>query len=131
MKIGFSFGRCIRDIVKGEVKIEDVTVIIARTRMSNLDDVRYVVGEYMYRNDYLYGLDKDDCQRVAAELYNSGRIHQPRLYGVNPVIPGDDHIWMDLLPTRASDNEMVQSAWEQYRVALTLVNGIPEKPESL
>jgi len=31
MKIGFSFGRCVRDIVKGIVDIDDVMCVIART----------------------------------------------------------------------------------------------------
>jgi hypothetical protein len=131
MKVGFSFGRCIRDIVKGDVKLEDVIVIVARTRMPELKDVEWVVDEYMYRDDYLYGLDREQCQNVAKDLFNTGRIHQPRMFGARPVIPGEDHIWMDLMPTRASDNETVQSAWEQYQLVLKLVNGIPTAPKDL
>jgi hypothetical protein len=31
MKIGFSYSRCVRDIVEGDVNIDDVLIIIART----------------------------------------------------------------------------------------------------
>ena len=33
MKIGFSFGRCIRDIVNGEINIDDVAFLITATRI--------------------------------------------------------------------------------------------------
>ena len=43
MKIGFSFGRCLGSIVRGEVSIDDVLVIIARTHMPKEEHVQEVL----------------------------------------------------------------------------------------
>lgn len=129
MKIGFSFGRCIRDIVRGEVDIDDVLVIVARTRMPNLAVVRSVISDYMYRADYLYGLDEDECQRVGAELFESGRVHQSRLESDNiwrMSKAHDDAVWADVVPT-SNMNEQVKEAWNHYRFLLNMSSNIPYK----
>jgi len=128
LKIGFSFGRCVRDIVKGEVAIEDVLCIIARTRMDSDEHVRGVVHEYMYRPGYLYGLDATECERVGLELFNSGKILEPRANRINPMQVPADYLWMDLFPTvpnAAAD--AVQSAWDAYRILITLTEQLPEE----
>ena len=129
MKIGFSFGRCIRDIVKGEVDINDVLVIVARTRMPELEHVVTVISDYMYRDDYLLGLDEDECQRVGAELFESGRVHQARLESGNIwgiAAAHGDAVWADVVPTTHM-NEQVKDAWNQYRFLLNMTSNIPEK----
>lgn len=129
MKIGFSFGRCIRDIVKGEVDINDVLVILARTRMPELEHVVRVISDYMYRDDYLLGLDEDECQRVGAELFESGRVHQARMESGNIWGMGMAHgdaVWADVVPTTHM-NEQVKDAWNQYRFLLNMTSTIPEK----
>jgi hypothetical protein len=129
MKIGFSFGRCIRDIVRGEVDIDDVLVIVARTRMSDITAVRTVISEYMYRGDYLYGLEEDECQQVGAELFESGRVHQARLESGNIWGQGAAHgdaVWADVVPTTHM-NEQVKEAWNHYRFLLNMTSNIPEK----
>jgi hypothetical protein len=129
MKIGFSFGRCIRDIVKGEVDINDVLVIVARTRMPALDQVVTVIRDYMYRDDYLLGLDEEECQRVGAELFESGRVHQARLESGNIWGMGMVHrdaVWADVVPTTHM-NEQVKEAWNQYRFLLNMTSNIPEQ----
>lgn len=129
MKIGFSFGRCIRDIVNGEVKIDDVLVIIARTWMDDLDTVSDVVNQYLYQHGYLLGLDEIECQRVAAELFNSGRIHQPRALTkgkARPAVPNDDYVWMDVVPTNVSDLPAIQEAWDAYQMVLMLCERVPD-----
>lgn len=129
MKIGFSFGRCIRDIVKGEVDINDVLVILARTRMPELEHVVRVISDYMYRDDYLLGLDEEECQRVGAELFESGRVHQARMESGNIWGMGMAHgdaVWADVVPT-AYMNEQVKDAWNQYRFLLNMTSTIPEK----
>jgi hypothetical protein len=57
MKVGFSFGRCLRDIVIGKVDIEDVLVIICRTYMSNSEDLAFVVESYSNDQRRLFGLN--------------------------------------------------------------------------
>jgi hypothetical protein len=129
MKIGFSFGRCIRDIVRGEVDIDDVLVIVARTRMPDLEAVEKVISEYMWRQDYLHGLDEVECQRVGAELFESGRVHQARLEGGNPwgmKMAHEDAVWADVVPTTHMD-EQVKEAWNHYRFLLNMTSDIPTK----
>jgi hypothetical protein len=121
MKIGFSFGKCVRDIVNGTVDINDVVVIVARTRLRDTADVEDVIFEYAERPEYLRGLDVQECQRVAVKLYNDGKIHQPRNFGqyFSGAIP-QEYVWMDLFPTNNSDNPMVQKAWDSYRMLMKL-----------
>jgi hypothetical protein len=130
MKIGFSFGRCLGSIVRGEVALEDVLVIIARTRMATEDHVRGVIAEYMHRRGYLLGLDQAECERVGLELFNTGRILEPRSnnVGAGMSVPRD-YLWMDLFPTAASGAESVavKSAWDHYRMLLTLTEQLPEE----
>ena len=130
MKIGFSFGRCLGSIVRGEVAVEDVLVIIARTRMETEDHVRGVVEEYMNRRGYLLGLDQAECERVGVELFNTGRILEPRAnnIGAGVSVPRD-YLWMDLFPTAASgaNSIAVRQAWEHYRMLLTLTEQLPEE----
>lgn len=120
MKIGFSFGRCIRDIVNGTVAIEDVVCIIARTRIDAIEQIDGVVDAYMYRPDYFMGLDRDECITVARTLYMTGRIHQPRLFMNHISQMAENEIWMDLAPTTNSESEVVRKAWKAYQMAQKL-----------
>jgi len=122
MKIGFSFGRCIRDIVEGVVDIDDVAVMICRTRIENREALENVIGEYLFRRGYLEGLDKDQCLAVAYSLWDDGKIHQPRMYGVHYASRSDQHLWMDLYPSVTEVSPMVEEAWNQYRMTLGLVH---------
>jgi hypothetical protein len=129
MKIGFSFGRCIRDIVKGEVDINDVLVIIARTRMPTVEAVSNVISDYMYREDYLYGLDEEKCQEVGVQLFEAGLVHQARLNSDNAWGIGMAHgdaVWADAVPTTHM-NDQVKEAWNHYRFLLNMTSNIPEQ----
>jgi hypothetical protein len=130
MKIGFSFGRCLGSIVRGEVALEDVMVIIARTCMPQEEHVREVVAEYLHRPGYLQGLDQTECERVGLELFNTGRILEPRAnnVGAGMSVPRD-YIWMDLSPTapHGVQSVAVKQAWEHYRLLITLTEQLPEE----
>jgi hypothetical protein len=105
-------------------------VIIARTRMPSEDDVKWVVGEYMNRRDYLLGLDQTECERVGLELFNTGRVLEPRAnnVGAGMSVPRD-YIWMDLSPTapHGVQSDSVKLAWEHYRLLITLTEQLPEE----
>jgi len=138
VKIGFSFGKCIRDIVQGKVDIDDVLLIVARTRMHNVDSVRQVISNYMSRSDYLAGLDEEKCQEIGVELYVSGKVHQARLEGSNISKHGhrildvwrgsvsEEGVWADVVPA-AHMNEQVKEVWNHYRFLLNMTASIPEK----
>ena len=132
MKIGFSFGRCLRDIVKGTVKLEDVMCVIARTHMITEEHVKNVIKEYTYRRDYLMGLDPAECERIGLELWKSGKVFEPRANGISASSVPRDYIWMDLYPTEADvTSDGVKEAWEAYRLMIALTEQLPEPNEQV
>lgn len=130
MKIGFSFGRCVRSIVKDEVNIDDVLCIIARTYMPKEEDVHWVVDEYLTRHQYLGGLDPERCHDVGMTLWKTGRVIEPRQNGIHVMSAPQDCVWMDLYPTVVgSENESVKAAWNAYRMLISLAEQMPEPDE--
>lgn len=125
MKIGFSFGRCIGDIVEDRVNIDDVLIIISGTYIEERGRIANVVDSYLHRPFYLLGLDRDKCLEVAYQLWDSGRIHEPRAKGAYPPVLQQDNIWADTVPTTLSQSSAVQEAWEAYRMLLNLANNVP------
>ena len=129
MKIGFSLGRCIRDIVRKKVDIEDVLVIVTRTHSRDLAGILDIVDEYKYERTYLMGLDMDQCKQVATDLWHAGKIHQPRLNGTHPPMLHNAYVWMDIVPTATDLSETARSAWVQYRTLLAFGDSaIPADP---
>jgi len=124
MKIGFSLGRCIRDIVNGEVDISGVAFIIAATNIHSEEQLLQVVDSYLYRDDYLYMLDEKQCREVALELWNSNRILQPRRQGMHRHKQPENSVWVDMFPTVNSGNEAVKKAWDNYRFMLHMTENL-------
>ena len=126
MKIGFSFGRCIRDIVNGEVDYDSVAWIISGTAIRDSASAMAVIDDYMHRPDYLWGLDEERCQEVGMRLFEEGKIFQPRLQGIRAFQIPEGAIWADLFPTNMSNNEAAKTAWEAYRFMLHMTAQVPE-----
>lgn len=125
MKIGFSLGRCVRDIVNGSVSIDDVAFIIAATNIHSEEQLKNVIQDYMYRDDdYLYGLDVDRCQAISLDLWNTNKILQPRRQGMHRHRQPANSIWVDMFPTVNSDSEAVKKAWDAYRLMLHMVENV-------
>jgi len=124
MKIGFSFGRCVRDIVNGEVSIDDVAFIVAATSIHDRDQLDSVIANYMGRSDYLARLDQAKCQQVAIDLWDSNKILQPRRQGLQRHKQPETSVWVDLFPTELSTNESVKKAWDAYRFMLHMVENV-------
>ena len=125
MKIGFSLGRCVRDIVKGSVDINDVAFIIAATSIHDEPQLANVIEQYMYRDDdYLYGLDADQCQAVALDLWSTNKILQPRRQGLHRHRQPEKSVWVDMFPTECSDNSAVKTAWDNYRFMLHMTENV-------
>jgi hypothetical protein len=126
MKIGFSFGRCIRDIVNGEVDYDDVAWIISGTAVENAESAKFVIQDYMYRHDYLEGLDEEKCMEVGMQLFNEGKIFQPRLQGIRAFRIPEGALWADMFPTNMANNQAAKTAWEAYRFMLHMTAQVPE-----
>jgi hypothetical protein len=124
MKIGFSFGRCIRDIVNGDVSINDVAFVITATNMHDREQMSNVVKVYMSEPHYLLGLDYEKCVTVALELWDSNRLLQPRRQGIHRHAQPENSVWVDMFPTELSQNESVKKAWESYRFMLHMVENV-------
>lgn len=124
MKIGFSLGRCVRDIVNGEVSVDDVAFLITATSISTKEQLSQVIQMYLFEPGYLLGMDEEPCQKVALELWDTNRLLQPRKQGLHRHKQPEDSVWVDIFPTKLSDNEVVKSAWDSYRFMLHMVENV-------
>ncbi len=124
MKIGFSFGRCVRDIVNGDVELEDVAFIIAATCMHDEDHVKNVIRNYLHEPRYLLGYNETDCMEVALALWNQNKVLQPRKQGIPRHMQPENAVWVDIFPTQCSEHEAVKTAWDNYRFMLHMVENV-------
>ena len=124
MKIGFSLGRCIRDIVMGKISEDEVAFIITATCIREPEQLDPVIQDYMYRGDYLEGLDEQECIRVAHSLCDSNKLIQPRREGIHRHKQPENSIWVDMFPTELSTNESVKKAWDSYRFMLHMTENV-------
>lgn len=116
-KIGHSLSRCVRSILDKEVDIDDVYVIIARTRITTRDKLRGVMEEYTWRGDAtsLSGYDIEEIMAVAYKLWDDGKLHQPRLFDNGWQFEGlAKHVWFDIVPSVDFASPSVVEAYQQY-----------------
>ena len=124
MKIGFSLGRCVRDIVRGDVDINDVAFLITATYIQSEEQLDDVILQYTGEPGYLLGLKYDDCVTVAKNLWNTNRILQPRKQGLHRHQQPENSIWVDIFPTELSTNDSVKRAWDNYRFMIHMVENV-------
>lgn len=126
MKIGFSFGRCIRDIVNGEVAYDDVAWIITGTALRDKEAIKWCIDDYMSRRDYLLGLDYEQCTDIGLRLFNEGKVFQPRLQNIRAFHIPEGAVWADMFPTNMANNVAAKSAWDAYRFMIHMTTQVPE-----
>jgi hypothetical protein len=124
MKIGFSLGRCIRDIVNEKVSIDDVAFVITSTSIGNKEQLANVILMYTAEPTYLYGCDYDQCVVVAEALWDTNRLLQPRRQGMHRHAQPENAVWVDMFPTVLSENTSVKTAWDAYRFMLHMVENV-------
>jgi hypothetical protein len=135
MKIGLSYSRCVRDIVDGLVDIEDVLVIIARTDFDPRVDEQWqniwngygggrIAGSgSIWSNPEWTGYHNEDQFRdVSIELWESGKLHQPRQFGAHPTRRPE--IWLEtVLPdSELATRPAVKDAWDKFQTIAGLTN---------
>jgi hypothetical protein len=139
MKIGLSYSRCVRDIVDGTVNIDDVLIIITRTNFDPHDDIQWEdiwlgYGGGQDNAHSMRGLfsgsapewtgyhDEDQFRSVSIELWETGKLHQPRKFGANPTRRPE--IWLEaVLPnSELENNPMAKKAWEKFQTVAGLAN---------
>lgn len=138
MKIGLSYSRCVKDIVEGKVDIADVLVIIARTDFDPRDDKQwesiwlgYAGGSRRGSMIRMFGgsnpewagyndEDEDLFRSVSIELWESGKLHQPRKFGAHATRRSE--IWLEaVLPNEELDkNPAAKLAWEKFQTVANL-----------
>jgi hypothetical protein len=136
MKIGLSYSRCVRDIIDGVVDIDDVLILITRTDFDPHDDKQwssiwlgYGGGTggrtSIYSNpewaDY-NAEDEDRFRSVSIELWETGKLHQPRQFGAHP--SRRPEIWLEaVLPSSELEtNPAAKKAWDKFQTVAGLTN---------
>jgi hypothetical protein len=135
MKIGLSYSRCIRDIVDGKVDINDVLVVIARTDFDPRDDEQWHGIWTGYGGGQTFGSpfsspewmdyseeDEDRFRSVSIELWEDGKLHQPRKFGAHPARRPE--IWLEtVLPdSELESRPAVKDAWDHFQIIAGLTN---------
>lgn len=98
-KIGYSYSRCVLDILNGVVNYDHVLVIIARTKFNpnikkHWDEIYKGYTSYNAWSDQPWGYSKyteKDFKDLTMHLWRDGKLHQPRLFGSSP--PRSSVIW--------------------------------------
>ena len=133
MKIGLSYSRCIRDIIDGKVAMQDVLVIVARTDFDPRDDEQWRSiwegygggtnpGGIWSNPEWVGYNDEDKFREVTLELYNTGKLHQPRQFGSHP--PRLNNYWLDCVVPQDEMTPAQQKSWDNYQ----LITGLTKKP---
>jgi hypothetical protein len=131
MKIGLSYSRCVRDIVDGTVDINDVLVIISRTDFDPHDDEQWagIWQGYHQRGGWSnpewghYASEDEGLFRsVSIELWETGKLHQPRKFGADP--SRRPEIWLEaVLPSsELNRNPAAKDAWDKFQTVAGLTN---------
>jgi hypothetical protein len=133
MKIGLSYSRCVREIVDGDVDIDDVLVVISRTDFDPNNDAQWqgIWSGYgggsspggLWSNPEWAGYtDEARFREVSIQLWNEGKLHQPRKFGAHP--SRRPEIWLEtVLPNVELDrNPTAKAAWEKFQTVANLTN---------
>ena len=124
MKIGFSLGRCIRDIVQGDVSLDDVAFVITATNILERDQLDHIIDIYCTEPRYLLDCDYKKSLEIGQILWDTNRLIQPRRQGMHRHMQPENAIWVDIFPTVLSDNEAVKRAWDNYRFMIHMVENV-------
>ena len=128
MLVGFSYSRCVKDIVNGVIDIDSVLIIISRTNFDPHDSREWetIWREYRYgENPEWHGSrdeDEDRFRSVSIELMETGKLHQPRKFGAHPIRRYETWLELVLPSSELAKNPAAKAAWEQFQVVAELTN---------
>jgi len=128
MLVGFSYSRCVKDIVNGVIDIDSVLVVISRTNFDPHDNKEWDTVWRVYR----YGEnpewhdckdeDEDRFRSVSIELIETGKLHQPRQFGAHPIRRHETWLELVLPNSELTKNPAAKAAWEQFQIIAELTN---------
>jgi hypothetical protein len=130
--IGTSLGGCLRSILAHEVSEAEVMFIVTRTMCPDFQRYIQVVEAYHKQgNPYARNPDKyelgyyklEEVTDLATRLWNSGKIHQPRVFVeeqshgryTHPFGYGDE-LWLEVRPSNYNTTPAVVDAYEKYKM---------------
>lgn len=120
--VGLSYSLCVLDIVEDRVNFDDVLVVISRTNFDpNIDDHWVSIWEgYLYNNP-IWAKSKcseDQFREVSLNLYNDGKLHQPRQFGGLCLGSRALGHWREtvLVNEDLNNNLAAKRAWEKFQV---------------
>lgn len=129
--IGTSLGKCLKSILLGEVREEEVLLIVTATSAPNFErfmevvDIYYKRGNHYSKNPEMYevsGVEEKEYKSLAERLWQKGKIHQPHNFpehwGSTNMIRGQ--IWLQVVPTNQNTTPAVIEAYEKYKMLDTL-----------
>lgn len=133
MKIGLSYSRCIKDIVDGTVDINDVLVIIARTDFDPRDDNQWAsiwqgygggqnLGGIWNNPEWAGYTDEAKFREVSIELWDEGKLHQPRKFGAHPARRREFWLETCLPDSELERNPAAKDAWDQFQIVAGLTS---------
>ena len=123
---GHNLVRCVKDIVNGHVNIDDIALIIARTRIEDIQtEFEDLWRTYSNLGDVWYGLDGDAVMKVVIELFDSNLVYQPRMQQVIARYPARyDTVWTMAIEYDAIASQIehptVRSSWEEFLTVVSL-----------
>jgi len=126
MKLGFSFGPCVRDILKGKVKDEDIGFILVGEYFSwnsHPDDFQGILQDHLMLKEF----DEDIVYDMIDLLHFAGKLvkttnndmssfwvefsHKNRETGV---------LWCDVIVSPEISTPAVKNAWNHYQIVAGL-----------
>jgi hypothetical protein len=122
--IGFSYSRCVRDIIEDKIRQEQVLRIISRTSCPTIEDFDLLIDElsssgYGYYRKTFNGLDTEKIKFITRNLWYRGAIIQPRLLQLPDVFsfaPSYQHHWQPIMPSpqEIADDPVLLSTWNDF-----------------
>lgn len=134
MLVGTSLGGCLRSLALGEVRKDDVLVIITRTSARDITELLGIVETYhrdgnsnvtKQSNYDMSGIDLELIKDIAQDLYYHGKIHQPQLFnghgGFVHLELSKNQIWIPLAPKPGNDDPRIVEAYQKFEVLRKLI----------
>lgn len=128
MKVGLSYSRCVKDIIDGKVDLSEILVIVSRTDFDPHDDKQWTGiwqgygggdnNKFWANPEWLGYTDKDEARfrGVSIDLWEMGKLFQPRRYGGTPRRLPYHWLEVGLQSEDIEQSPAVKQAWDHFQI---------------